>query len=722
LYFGHPESFRGDDELLEKYVWHFWNSPGHVLPGGLLKPNDLGLFDMLGNAMEWLQDDGMFNKEGVGARELDDLEDPSPVSGAHRVLRGFSMFDKPNNQQSEEPILSLSGTRQFSFGFRVARTLPPLDFDVVEQGESVWHKAELTLEGAAGPLVVRSVDRDVKVSPEQITTPASLTVTGPELLAGTVLFTVEGAAANEAYQVLGRLVPDGFRVVRTQDNSIAMKLVLIPRGEFMMGAGQEEIEQAVSAEAVSAFVPFRRSEGPRHRVRVTRPFWIGMHEVTVGQFRQFVDATGYRTEPERDARIVDGLIEGRWQPHKPGYSWREPGFPQTDEHPVVLVTWNDAVEFCKWLSEKEGEAYRLPTEAEWEYACRAGSTARWCFGDAEERLGECAWYRANSGLVPHPVGRKMPNAFGLYDVHGNVCEWCADGWSEGYYQQSSEDDPRGAEGDGPRILRGGNVWGQPIDCRSALRLADGHSGRGNQWGFRIAKTIQGGVLSPPLEIRLDRQAAAGKQTQYRILGADKPFVIRDVQGGVQITPSKGQAPALVKVVAPDRKTRPFSFVVERTDTGQTVVATGLLFSSDWDVKFYAWKPADGVTPPTDWEKVVAAPPLDQQTHPVLDIDSGQAASGTSVPSDSFAAVATTEIDLPAGRYDLWAVADDAARVFLDGRKLIDLWSPGGSSQLIEVQLSEGRHTVRAEYYQINGTAKLQVGIQPFPANEDGAKP
>jgi formylglycine-generating enzyme required for sulfatase activity len=165
-------------------------------------------------------------------------------------------------------------------------------------------------------------------------------------------------------------------------NSIGMKLTLIPSGEFMMGSGE-------SAEATAEFfnktygehlptVGLFNEEHPQHRMRITRPFYLGSYPVTRGQFWRFVKDTGYKTDAEK------GEKPGAWgwDPDKKEfgfnekYSWRNAGFEQTDEHPVVNVSWNDAVAFCKWLSKKESKTYRLPTEAEWEYSCRAGMTTR----------------------------------------------------------------------------------------------------------------------------------------------------------------------------------------------------------------------------------------------------------------------------------------------------------------------------------------------------------
>ena len=167
-------------------------------------------------------------------------------------------------------------------------------------------------------------------------------------------------------------------------NSIGVKLILIPAGNFKMGSAE-------SAAAAAAFfrkayheddleADFFMAEHPQHQVRITRPFYLGAHHITRGQFRRFVSDTGYKTDAENG---VESAVKG-WNP----VSWRIAGFMQTDEHPVVNVSWNDAVAFCKWLSRKEGNDYRLPTEAEWEYACRAGTATHYFSGDDPETLAK----------------------------------------------------------------------------------------------------------------------------------------------------------------------------------------------------------------------------------------------------------------------------------------------------------------------------------------------
>jgi formylglycine-generating enzyme required for sulfatase activity len=246
-------------------------------------------------------------------------------------------------------------------------------------------------------------------------------------------------------------------------------------------------------------------EKPQHQVRITQPFYLGVHEVTRGQFRRFVDETGYQTKAEKDGRGGWGWNEqAKKFEQNPRYTWQNPGFEQTDDHPVVNVSWNDAVAFATWLSRKNGNTYRLPTEAEWEYACRAGTTTRYSCGDDPEGLaavGNIAdgtarakypdWpgaIAARDGYIyTAPVGQFQPNRFGLYDMHGNVWEWCSDGYAADYYWQSLGDDPRGAAGAALRVIRGGSWYFNPRYCRSALRNGHPPGYRSSDAGFRLAR-------------------------------------------------------------------------------------------------------------------------------------------------------------------------------------------------------------------------------------------
>ena len=227
-------------------------------------------------------------------------------------------------------------------------------------------------------------------------------------------------------------------------------------------------------------------EAPQHRVRISRPFCLGTCEVTVGQFRQFVADVSYLTEAEKDGKGGYGNdATGQWM-QKPEWKWLEPGFTQSDVHPVVHVSWNDAVAFCEWLSRKEGTTYRLPTEAEREYACRAGTTTLWHCGDSDATLQERVWFAANSQGKTHPVGQLKPNAWGLFDLHGNVWEWCGDWFDNGYYQNLPSADPMGPMAGSGRVYRAGG-WSSPASsCRSALRFANRPHYRDSRLGFRVA--------------------------------------------------------------------------------------------------------------------------------------------------------------------------------------------------------------------------------------------
>jgi formylglycine-generating enzyme required for sulfatase activity len=243
-------------------------------------------------------------------------------------------------------------------------------------------------------------------------------------------------------------------------NSLGMKLALVPAGEFAMGAPESDRLAA-------------GNERPQHRVRITRPFYLGVYEVTVGQFRQFVQQSGHKTDAEKggDTR-----------------AWNNPFFNQTDDHPVMMVSWNDASAFCTWLGRKERKTYRLPAEAEWEYACRAGSVTRYSYGDDPQALGASAWIggkTGNAGAKTHPVGQKKPNAWGLYDLHGNVLEWCADRYSDTYDARASQDDPTGPESGDSRVVRGGSWGTRPRDARSACRSWYKPGLRYMDLGFRV---------------------------------------------------------------------------------------------------------------------------------------------------------------------------------------------------------------------------------------------
>ena len=251
-------------------------------------------------------------------------------------------------------------------------------------------------------------------------------------------------------------------------NSLGMRMIHIVPGEFLMGSSQEEVDAAVKE--IPAFEADTRSEAPQRWVKLTEPFYLGACEVTVGQFRRFVEATTYRSRAE-----VNGQGGIHWDNKANAVVadvkdiWSNPRFGAADDCPVGVVTHPDAQAFCDWLSATEGIRYGLPDEDQWEYACRAGSTGRWCSGDDPDQVKKFGWVAPDAGQTSHPVGRKLANAFGLFDMHGNLGE-CV------------------VNAQGARVLRGGHHDFSPWQCRSAARteMAPGDYPCWVTMGFRVA--------------------------------------------------------------------------------------------------------------------------------------------------------------------------------------------------------------------------------------------
>ena len=251
-------------------------------------------------------------------------------------------------------------------------------------------------------------------------------------------------------------------------NSIGMKLRLIPTGEFMMGspgAGEEGVSD----------------DETQHRVSITKPFYLGVTEVTKEQYLKVTGKNAYT--------FGDGL----------NLEFQGP------QYPVEVVSWTDAVEFCRKLSalpaeKAAGYEYRLPTEAEWEYACRAGTTTSYSFGRYRARLGGYGWFGDNSAARAHQVGEKKPNAWGLYDMHGNVMEWCQDWY--GAYPSGSATNPTGATSGSRRVLRGGSWNGNTWLCRSPNRLSTVPGNRDLFIGFRVLRSSMGAGSPIPSRLKI----------------------------------------------------------------------------------------------------------------------------------------------------------------------------------------------------------------------------
>ena len=290
-----------------------------------------------------------------------------------------------------------------------------------------------------------------------------------------VLFTMAGTAFSETKEPPKKLAVD-------LGGGVKMELVLIPAGEFKMGSGESAEDTAAFFNKNygedflhGRFLQGRASAAPRADHEAVLPGHLPCHAGPVSPVRQGFGLQDGRGEGRQIRGPMAGTPTKKTFDFNENYSWRNAGFEQTDEHPVVNVSWNDAVAFCKWLSKKEGKTYRLPTEAEWEYACRAGTTTRYYSGDDPETLAKVGnvadatakakfpdwkWtIKASDGYVfTAPVGKFKPNAFGLYDMHGNAWQWCADWYGADYYTKSPTDDPTGPSTGSFRVLRGGSWY------------------------------------------------------------------------------------------------------------------------------------------------------------------------------------------------------------------------------------------------------------------------
>jgi formylglycine-generating enzyme required for sulfatase activity/serine/threonine protein kinase len=412
--------YTGEGEAaLKEAGWYTGNSAPKTHPVGQKKPNVWGLHDMHGNVWEWVED--IYGREYY--TESPPADPPGPEVGGDHVMRGGAWTLVQRECRSAFRYHYYGGTKTHDYGFRV----------VVEPSFG-------TFSSGAGAQAVAA-----NLKPETVAWP---------------LHDGKGPVADYAKRV-------GLPATETLDlgDGVKMEFVLIPAGEFMMG--DETIGDAK----------------PEHKVRITKPFYLGKYEVTQAQYE------------------------------KVGHS--NPSKFKSPDLPVEQVSWDDAKSFCNLLTKLCGAGsvrllsagagatgapargpagetpaapakllFRLPTEAEWEYACRAGTITAYYTGEGEGALKEAGWYKGNAGGKTHPVGQKKPNAWGLYDMHGNVWESVEDRYGDKYYAASPGIDPPGSATGNECVLRGGSWHNAPGDCRSAFRIRSFPGNRNNDLGFR----------------------------------------------------------------------------------------------------------------------------------------------------------------------------------------------------------------------------------------------
>jgi len=413
------------------------------------RANTWGLYDIQGNVFQWCRD--AYQKDYYAKSTTDDPA--GPPGNEYRVKRGCGYCSPAWEFRAAYRIHWGSSIRWPDVGFRVSLVLP----------DRVGAKTT--------PTTGTQATSGIQPSP----------FTGPDgkwkLPPGSPLPAVAPFDATKAKEYQTEWAKHlGVPVELT--NSIGMKLMLIPPGEFMMGSPDSDKDA-------------QPTERPQHRVRITKPFYMGKYPVTQQEYQQVIGSIPKQNLRGSSPR-TKGEVAGR----------------ETRRFAVGNLSWEEMVEFCRRMSslpneKAAGRMYRLPSEAQWEYACRAGTTTRFCFGDDVSGLDEYGWpegtWSSSSNITP-PVGEKKPNAWGLYDIYANVWQFCADWFDATYYANSPVDDPPGGQlsfyvpptvdpkggQSGLRICRGGG-WNWPKKfCRSADR---NHYGTGHQeyyLGFRAS--------------------------------------------------------------------------------------------------------------------------------------------------------------------------------------------------------------------------------------------
>ena len=444
-------NFGNNEKVLGDYAWYADNAydidEKYAHQVGLKKPNAFGLYDMHGNVWEWCHD--YYRRDYY--KQSPEQDPQGPASGYSRVLRGGSWGHGTRLSRSVSRSEGVAADRNYYvFGFRVVRELD-------------------SPEKAAAAVITAAI---AKGDWETVLALDATNIEGLRLKAAAITAAI-AKGDWETVLVLDATNSDGLRLQAAAEkaailagdpitNTLGMTLNKIPAGTFMMGSPKNE--------------EGRFNNEDQHKVTISKAFYMQTTEVTQGQWKALMGRSGFVLRLESETRWQGGRY-----------------FKEGPNTAATFVSWNDAVAYCKKLSEKEGKTYRLPTEAEWEYACRAGTQTTWSFGNDEKVLGDYAWYDKSTYDVgdkyAYQVGLKKPNAFGLHDMHGNVTEWCHDYYAEDYYKQSSEKDPTGPTSGSSCVLWGGSWFSNSSYARSAFRFRDLAHILRYGIGFRVVREL-----------------------------------------------------------------------------------------------------------------------------------------------------------------------------------------------------------------------------------------
>ncbi len=428
---------------LDEAAWHEDNASDSAHPVAIKAANPWGLYDMQGNAWEWCLDVWRPDYKGAaldGGPQTTDPTIPPPIW--RYVLRGGGWASPKEDLRLGRRHRCLASYASPATGLRFL--LDPKG--ALPNSSAAPSRSSVILSGAKDLPTRRSV--------------------APAIGVASIANKQTGGTSLEV-------------------RGVRFEFVRIPAGEFRMGLEEGSIEK------------------PVHQVRIGYDFEMGRTEVTVGQFRAFVQATGYLTDGEKagTGSALRGDLE--WEARS-DVNWQNTAFPQSDDHPVSFLSWYDAMAFCHWLSTETGQEIRLPSEAEWEYACRAGTT-----GAYAGPVNGMGWHRFNSGGRTHPVAQKQPNAWGLYDMHGNVWEWCLDFFTTSYDGAPADGSPRwNLERPTDVVSRGGSLGNPPGWLASPIRMGSFPDCSHYNNGFRLVRVLKGSESAAQSQVSASAETTA----------------------------------------------------------------------------------------------------------------------------------------------------------------------------------------------------------------------
>jgi len=442
-------------------------------PIGSYEPNGFWLYDMAGNAWELCSD--FYDPKAYEKHTSGVAVDPKgPDRGATKVVRG-------GNWAFEAVIAS----NFFRFGVAPDLCVDICGFRVAAQATDAEATRRHQVEQEASPDL--SPDERITRLLQQV---KELTATGRRLEARRLVEKYLASGPQKGplagQPLLGSVLDSLIDITRDRTfesftNSVSMKMVRIPAGAFVMGSSETDVGWAMATLARDQPVSLE-NELPFHKVRISRPFFLATTPVTVGQFRAFVEETGYITDAEESGGGDVFNSQSNSFERKAGSSWRNPGWSVQDDQPAAMISYNDAQAFVDWLSVRESLPYKLPTEAQWEYAARGGlPMSQFPWGDSlpdgrkanyADKNTSYAWrdrYADDGYAHVAPVGTYEANGYGLYDMAGNLLQWVRDYYGEDYYRFSPDVDPEGPGQGENRVMKGGSWLFGPVNLRCAFR-------------------------------------------------------------------------------------------------------------------------------------------------------------------------------------------------------------------------------------------------------------